>query len=245
MPGQGKRLDWTYEEIVLACDLVMQNSRRGLPAEHPQVVELSELLRNASVYPLDERLPSFRNANGVGRKTADIATSLPDYGGIATHGSSIDKKVIDDFEARPDVMHELAQKIRVELATDIPPGNPVDAGDDDDDGAVLEGKYLYRMHASRERKPGLRKKKIASVLAKGGSLVCEVCGIDFGQYYGKRGDGYIECHHVEPLHVTGQRIVKVRDLALLCSNCHRMIHRQPPWPTPAELRTIVEAQKRS
>lgn len=242
MPGQGKRLDWTYEEIVLACDLVMQNGRRGLPAEHPQVVELSELLRSASIYPDDERLPNFRNANGVGRKTADIATSLPDYGGVATHGGVTDKRVIEDFEARPDVMHQFAQKIRVELALGAPPGHLVDAGDDD--GSVLEGKYLYRLHAYRERKPSLRKKKIASVIGKGGSLVCEVCEIDFGQYYGERGQGYIECHHVEPLHVTGERAVRLNDLALLCSNCHRMIHRQPPWPTPAELRVIVEEQKR-
>jgi putative restriction endonuclease len=27
--------------------------------------------------------------------------------------------------------------------------------------------------------------------------------------------------------------------ALLCSNCHRMIHRKPPWPTPAQLRAII------
>jgi 5-methylcytosine-specific restriction enzyme A len=29
--------------------------------------------------------------------------------------------------------------------------------------------------------------------------------------------------------------VSISDLALLCSNCHRMIHAKPPWPTPAEL----------
>jgi 5-methylcytosine-specific restriction protein A len=54
---------------------------------------------------------------------------------------------------------------------------------------VLEGKYLCRRLAFRERKPSLHKKKIARVIAKGGPLVCEVCEIDFGQYYGERGTG--------------------------------------------------------
>jgi 5-methylcytosine-specific restriction protein A len=106
----------------------------------------------------------------------------------------------------------------------------------------MEGQYLLRWHAYRERKPGLRRRKIESVLRRGDPLCCEVCKFDFGEYYGERGRGYIECHHVEPLHVTGQREVTIRDLALLCSNCHRMIHTRPPWPTPAELGELIRRQ---
>jgi hypothetical protein len=36
--------------------------------------------------------------------------------------------------------------------------------------------------------------------------------------------------------------VSSSDLALLCSNCHRMIHANPPWPTPAELGEIIRRQ---
>jgi 5-methylcytosine-specific restriction protein A len=32
---------------------------------------------------------------------------------------------------------------------------------------------------------------------------------------------------------------------LLCSNCHHMIHRKPPWPTPSELREIIRMQSSS
>jgi 5-methylcytosine-specific restriction enzyme A len=94
-------------------------------------------------------------------------------------------------------------------------------------------------------KPALRERKIRSVLAHGGALVCEACGFDFRQIYGDRGQGFIECHHVEPLHQTGERANTIRDLALLCSNCHRMIHRKPPWPTPAQLRDIIHGQSPS
>ena len=44
---------------------------------------------------------------------------------------------------------------------------------------------------------------------------CEACGFDFGKTYGDRGQGFIECHHVEPLHQTGERATSIRDLALL------------------------------
>jgi 5-methylcytosine-specific restriction protein A len=76
-------------------------------------------------------------------------------------------------------------------------------------------------------------------LAACGSLVCDVCEFDFAQKYGERGQGYIECHHVEPLHVGGEKARSIEQPALLCSNCHRMIHTKPPWPTPAELRELI------
>jgi 5-methylcytosine-specific restriction enzyme A len=34
------------------------------------------------------------------------------------------------------------------------------------------------------------------------------------------------------------------DLALLCSNCHRMIHRTKQWLTVEELKKLVERQRK-
>ncbi|MEV6744057.1 HNH endonuclease [Streptomyces sp. NPDC051080] len=50
----------------------------------------------------------------------------------------------------------------------------------------------------------------------------------------------MECHHVLPLHVAGEGHTKLSDLALICANCHRMIHRRAPWPTPGDLRASIE-----
>jgi len=44
------------------------------------------------------------------------------------------------------------------------------------------------------------------------------------------------------LHESGERSRTIHDLALLCSNCHHMIHRKPPWPTPSQLRGIIRMQ---
>jgi 5-methylcytosine-specific restriction enzyme A len=69
-----------------------------------------------------------------------------------------------------------------------------------------------------------------------------VCSFDFGRTYGARGLGYIECHHRTPLHVTGETQTRLSYLALVCSNCHRMIHRTKQWPTVEELRNLVAVQ---
>jgi 5-methylcytosine-specific restriction enzyme A len=77
-------------------------------------------------------------------------------------------------------------------------------------------------------------------LKQGQGLSCEVCGFDFRAVYGDRGDGFIECHHIKPLETLEPNAnTHVRDLALVCSNCHRMIHRRRPWLTIEQVREIV------
>jgi putative restriction endonuclease len=36
-----------------------------------------------------------------------------------------------------------------------------------------------------------------------------------------------------------EHITKVDDLALVCANCHRMLHRRRPWLNPADLRNLL------
>lgn len=44
--------------------------------------------------------------------------------------------------------------------------------------------------------------------------------------YGELGTGYIEAHHKVPVALIEEgETTKLSDLAALCANCHRMIHR--------------------
>jgi 5-methylcytosine-specific restriction protein A len=90
-----------------------------------------------------------------------------------------------------------------------------------------------------ERSRALRQRKLAQVRDAGRPVACEVCGFDFEQAYGERGSGYIECHHILPLHVSGSARTRLSELALLCANCHRVIHVRPPWLTPGELADLM------
>jgi 5-methylcytosine-specific restriction protein A len=68
---------------------------------------------------------------------------------------------------------------------------------------------------------------------------CQVCGFDYGARYGEIGRGFAEVHHLALLASSRGRIkVDVAtDVAVLCANCHRMIHKQKPDPfTLDELR---------
>ncbi|MBK1785669.1 HNH endonuclease [Prauserella cavernicola] len=173
------------------------------------------------------------------RKTFDIATQHPDYDGKPTRGGKLDKEILQAFLDRPEEMHAQAAAIRAGIATGQLTELPF-AADIDEEEAAAEGRALVLLHLRRERNPKLRAKKIDRVLAERGCLECEVCGFDFERTYGERGARYAEVHHVTPLHITGQTETRLNDLAVLCSNCHRMIHRGAHWLTPAELQDVIQ-----
>lgn len=232
--------DWTEDEIVLACDLVVRNGWKELRPNRPEVIELSELLQRYSRHPVELRGPRFRNPNGVGRKTSDIYTQHPDTTGTPTKGNKLDRAVLEQFLADPVGMAERAAAIRA--AVDAPEASRA-VPDVDLDTSADEGRILERNQIVRERDPKLRRDKINAVLAAGGLVACEVCGFDFEETYGVRGRQYIEVHHRTPLHVTGRTRTQLHELALLCSNCHRMIHRYQPWLSVEELAAVVASER--
>jgi len=234
-------LDWEREELILACDLVAENGWRQLSVSDPRVADLSKLLQRLPLHAPSQRRPNFRNANSVARKTADIATNRPGYAGRPTKGGRPTRRVIAEFIANPAVMHGVATALRqaeaagefVQLQTPV-----IDEHD-----AASEGRLLIRRHVVYERNLALRNRKLAAVRRADLPLACEACAFDFGQTYGERGNGYIECHHILPLHMAGQSSTRLADLALLCANCHRIIHARSPWITPTQLAELIHQQR--
>ncbi|QNJ90964.1 HNH endonuclease [Mycolicibacterium fluoranthenivorans] len=227
---------WARDEIILACDLVYRNNWRGLDSQDERVVELSDLLQHLPLHPVQTRGPKFRNPNGVARKTYDLATRHPDYAGAPTKGGAGDLVVLAEFLDDGPRMSAVADLIRAgvrsgDLLDDLETFPDVD----DVESEAVEGRLLERRHFARERDRRLRQKKIADHLATNSDLACFTCGFDFKAAYGEHGEGYIECHHVVPLHASGETRTKLKDLVLLCANCHRMIHRKSPWLTPDQL----------
>lgn len=75
---------------------------------------------------------------------------------------------------------------------------------------------------------------------------CQVCGFSFEEVYGPIGKNYIEVHHLIALSERKEETVtRVEDVAVVCANCHRMLHRGGAQAIALdELRSIVEEQKR-
>jgi hypothetical protein len=107
-------------------------------------------------------------------------------------------------------------------------GDPADANDDVLN--AIEGIAKQQLINHRKRESSLRKAKILEVFtANKGRLVCEVpkCKFDFVKRYGALGGGYAHVHHKKPLGdapASGQQST-LEDLAVVCANCHAMIHR--------------------
>jgi 5-methylcytosine-specific restriction protein A len=103
-----------------------------------------------------------------------------------------------------------------------------------------EGRILTTLHKRRERNPLVVGKKKAAVMKEHGRLECEVCGFDFAVKYGQLGLGFMECHHMVPLaKLSAGQKTKISDLAVVCANCHRIIHRSRPTLTVDELRKHI------
>jgi 5-methylcytosine-specific restriction protein A len=128
------------------------------------------------------------------------------------------------------------------LAASIRAGSTTTAAETAEDGEddALEGRILTRVHRSRERNQKLVAKRKAQRRTEcDGALKCEACDFDFVVKYGDRGDGFAECHHKIPLAESGATKTQLEDLAILCANCHRMIHVRKPMLSVDELRSLI------
>ncbi|MGY6272133.1 HNH endonuclease [Achromobacter denitrificans] len=109
---------------------------------------------------------------------------------------------------------------------------------EDDESAFPEGGKSYTLHRKLERDGKLPRRVKADRLATTGKLACDVCAFDFTARYGALGVGFIEAHHRRPVHqLNGKEKTKAKDLALVCSNCHRMLHRTMPPLSVEDLKT--------
>lgn len=100
----------------------------------------------------------------------------------------------------------------------------------DENASEFEGAAKPRYVLHRKREVRLRARKIEQALHKnGGRLVCEVedCGFDFKEKYGELGAGYAHVHHKKQLSKAPKEgtDVSLADLAVVCANCHAMIHK--------------------
>lgn len=115
--------------------------------------------------------------------------------------------------------------------------------DDDDEEESFEGRVLLRLHRLRERDPRVVRQKKEETLKAKGCLQCEVCDFDFASVYGPIGEGFAECHHRVPLkELDGTEPTRIGDLAIVCANCHRMLHRRPHHSVE-ELRALLVDRK--
>jgi 5-methylcytosine-specific restriction protein A len=241
--GSKRNRKWNRDELILALDLYFQARPKNLDDTDSRVVALSKTLNGLPSAQSAVDPSKFRNPNGVSMKIYNLKRFDPDYKGAGlTRGNHLEEVVWNEFASDPVRLAAVAEAIRKGAAEVIAEQKGIPATDVqiDPDEEFQEGAVLTRLHKRRERDPKASAKKKATVLKATGKLDCEACGFDFALAYGDLGIGFAECHHRLPLASLGSRTgTRLADLAILCANCHRMIHKTRPLMSVEEFASTV------
>jgi hypothetical protein len=109
----------------------------------------------------------------------------------------------------------------------------------DEDVAATEGDRNLAVHLRRERSRSLAEAKRRSARQEHGNLRCEACGLSETGLPVELGEACFEVHHRVPLALLASvHQTRLDDLAILCANCHRMIHRSLPMASVEAFREM-------
>ena len=242
--------DWIRDELILALDVYLQNPNTIPSQGTKEIRHLSDYLR--AVGPILHRVrrisDRFRNVNGVHMKLMNFRRLDSSFGigkGL-THGGKLEIQIWHDFGNDPAKCHRAAQDIRSAIEELKSSDLSAPLSDEEEEAEAEEGRAVTRVHLSRERNRKIVRDKKNDAMKRFGKLSCEACAFDFESIYGFRGKSFIECHHEKPIHkIKPGEKTKLRDLRLVCSNCHRMIHTRKPWETVVGLRALIKDQSQA
>ncbi|MCE7926635.1 MAG: HNH endonuclease [Haliscomenobacteraceae bacterium CHB4] len=104
-----------------------------------------------------------------------------------------------------------------------------------------EGAIVERIHLHRERNSRVVNIAKENFKRTHGRLICQVCNFDFEAVYGEHGRDYIEGHHtIAVSEMLPDHKTKPEEIAMVCSNCHKMLHRTRPWLSIDRLKEILK-----
>jgi hypothetical protein len=93
-----------------------------------------------------------------------------------------------------------------------------------------------------QRSSKLRQKAIDYYSVKG-CISCKACNFNFKSFYGEIGKDFIEIHHVKPVFKFREDDLNkairdaLKNVIPICSNCHRMVHRN--WSKPLDISVLT------
>jgi 5-methylcytosine-specific restriction enzyme A len=207
---------WTRDETILALNLYFACDERVPPNTDPRIRELSDLLRRLPIHAGTWKTASFRNPDSVCFKLQNIRQVATGRG--LENVSRTDRQVWAELSGNKERVKHLAELI----------GKAVEVTENTDsyevDDEFAEGSFVTAAHQIRERDPRLRRKLILSRL-KQGPLSCELCDGESWSSDPELNGSIFEGHHIVPLSMSTTSTTKVSDMALLCANCHRLLHR--------------------
>jgi 5-methylcytosine-specific restriction protein A len=244
LPWDMRNPKWHRDEIILALELYFSPDRGPIDRRNPRIIQLSALLNTLPLISDRPDAERFRNPDGVSFKLSNFLALDKQYAGKGmTHGSKLDKKLFEEYSNNQPLLRYVAAEVK-HIVEDPELRQAIYKVEDDEqtqEDSVIEGQILYKLHKVRERAPKIIKAKKDQAMEKYGKLICEACVFVFEETYGTLGTGFIECHHRTPLaQFKAEKKTRLEDLALVCSNCHRMLHKQIDTLSVEDLREIIK-----
>ena len=226
---------WTRDETILALELYFDCGKKVPSGQDQRVVALSELLRQLPYHAEASKRDSFRNGDGVAFKLQNLRQI--DTGHGLGNVSEMDRKVWAEFRTNPGAVRQMAEVIRSNIAA----ARAIPLDKEGVDEEFFEGRVATIVHSRRERNRKLRSQLIEQ-RRNGGGLICEICSTKGPSGSDALAEAMFEAHHIVPLSAASERKTRLADMALLCANCHKIIHRliaaEKRWIRPDEAKLL-------
>jgi 5-methylcytosine-specific restriction protein A len=178
------------------------------------------------IIPVSSTLWERLNFSGITQGNACKIANISNIGNIDEFQFDIWKRFTQHFISSEQQSATITSAIISELQITNP------------DISVTEGELRLVAHLVKERNQKIVKEKKQQA-HQSNTLHCEVCTFSFSEKY---QSNFIECHHLSPIGQSGVRETKLEDLALVCANCHRMLHTKfnGQFLTLQQLQTRIE-----
>jgi 5-methylcytosine-specific restriction enzyme A len=222
------RPQWTTDEIVLGLDVLFKINCLNITMNNPEIIQLSELLNQMPIIPIDKRGENFRNIAGVSGTLRNFYAEL-NQKIISYKVGRIFFEVYDYYKTEISYLHKIANAIRrcLFFANSLTYGDPIETN------GFPEGAILSHVHRNIETRYTESCQEIIEE--------CEICGIKPNRIYVDVGTKSILGKHllVAPKNLNPQTKYTLMNYINVCPNCHRALHLTRPWCTRVNCESIL------
>lgn len=188
---------------------------------------------------LDAMVKDLAQIDNVRAFSSELADAIEEHSGEFRKGInsiSIRRKA----DTLIDIKRQLFGQTNAGSATELLRAQ-ASANVEAEEFSAKEGRLLARIHVYRERNRGLvRRAREHYKSVSDGRLACEACGSVPADVYGPQGERCMEAHHKVPIEeLQPDSKTSVRDMAMVCANCHRVIHSRAPCLTIQEVEQLL------
>lgn len=232
--GITKLPKWTEEEMILALDVYFKLEPHQLNKRNRRVLDLSILLNHLDIHQNVSEMENFRNPTGVSMILQNIASIDPMASNRGLpNASKLIKRMFEQYTMQRDRLHQLAYDIKDSISDPMIRYGLYRYGDEEG------GELCNFAHQEFERLSNVNEFK-KELIGNEEAALCEVCKLDLYNVYGERAHAAISCHYDETLLRLDQvESTNTSDWALVCQNCHTIMHQHPIWLTTKEMSRLI------